>query len=304
MPFWTVVSALSAVCGIRERVDNYTFAVHIAVPRLACSFLADLSFCTSNFTFATVIEVGFAAWVVIVTRGSSSALSEDACQSAVTDDSVSAAVERAVRLAPVHVRIVLCNMVISLATLRDTGALMTASCAPSGGLRAVCGLFTAGGFRIRHAGIVRDVIIFNAGCNQTCAVAAFHGLSKCRHFVVAVVSALAAVRRAGVDIGTFAVAKGIAVEALVAAFATSTEQIGIAFDAFRAATRFCILHTFASAGIDVKAVDALQDLALALYACARLPAGDGCGAGTVMQTAVFNRIELAGIVVGVHAVNT
>ena len=112
--------------------------------------------------------------------------------------------------------------------------------------------------------------------------------------------AFAAVRRAGFNIGALVIAIRLVIFALGAALATGADQSVSAFGACGTAACACVLHAFAGAGIDMKAVDTLQDFACALRACARLPACDGRGAGTSMQTAVFNVIELACIFINVH----
>ena len=112
--------------------------------------------------------------------------------------------------------------------------------------------------------------------------------------------AFAAVRRAGFNIDAFVIAIRLGIFALGAALATGADQSVSAFGACGTAACACVLHAFAGAGIDMKAVDALQDLARALRACARLPACDGRGAGAAMQTAVFNVIELAGVFIDMH----
>lgn len=119
-------------------------------------------------------------------------------------------------------------------------------------------------------------------------------------FCIAVMSALATVLCAGFNIGALSIAIGFGIFALRAAFAARTDKTFRALDAGCTAASFGILGTFAGVGIDMKAVDALQELACALGASAALPACDGCGAGTAMKSAVFHIIELAGVFIDVH----
>lgn len=117
-------------------------------------------------------------------------------------------------------------------------------------------------------------------------------------------SALATVLCAGFNIGALSIAIGFGIFALRAAFAARTDKTFRALDAGCTAASFGILGTFAGVCIDMKAVDALQELACALGASAALPACDGCGAGSPMQAAVLHIIELAGIFKHMHAFST
>ena len=119
-------------------------------------------------------------------------------------------------------------------------------------------------------------------------------------FCIAVMSARSTVLCAGFNIDALAIAIGFGIFALCAAFAARADKTFRTFGAGCAAANFCILGTFAGVGIDMKAVDALQELACALRASATLPACDGGGAGTAMKAAVFNVIELAGVFIDVH----
>ena len=129
---------------------------------------------------------------------------------------------------------------------------------------------------------------------------AAHRLGVFWLFGIAVMSTLAAVLCAGCNIDALAIAIRFGIFALCAAFAACADQPVSTFGTCGTAACFCILHAFASAGIDMKAVDALQQLACALCTSAILPACDGGGAGTAMQTAVVNVIELAGIFKDMH----
>ena len=112
----------------------------------------------------------------------------------------------------------------------------------------------------------------------------------------------AAICRADIGFDTLAVAILVVVLALAEALPAGTDLLVTALGAFRTATCPGILDTFTRFGIDVKPVNALNDFALALGACAILPSRDGMGAVTAMQTTVFNGIDFTGIVVDVHTI--
>lgn len=119
-------------------------------------------------------------------------------------------------------------------------------------------------------------------------------------FSIAVMTARPTILCAGFNIGALSIAIGFGIFALCAAFAARTDKTFRTFGAGCTAASLGVLGTFAGVCIDMKAVDALQELACGLGASAALPACDGCGAGTAMKSAVFYIIELAGVFIDVH----
>ena len=218
--------------------------------------------------------------------------------------SVFAAIQVVVRFAPVLAQFILGQMIVALARIRNTFAIDAVTVIPPSVCRAVFSFCTTVGFAIGFASISNNMVVIRTCCQLARTAATYHRLAIFWHLAIAVVPTFATVRRTRLDIDTFAIAIEFIALALGTTLTVGANESASTLGTRHAAACVRILHAFSRIGIYMKTVDALQDFALAIRTCATFPTGNGIDARTVMQTAVFDGIDLTGIVVDMHAFGT
>lgn len=199
-------------------MNFFSTAISGAVSDYALSRLAYFAVLTAMAACPTVVQIGKRVTDDAVTHGVSKTTPASAGLPIRTCMTMFTAILSVVRLAIVLPRIILGQVILSLACIGDTFPLLAGTSIPPWIFITIFGLAATGGFRIFYTDFIENVIVFFAGGDKACGAAAYHGLCILRHFCIAVMSAFAAVRCADVRIGTFPVAIRFGVLAFVAAF--------------------------------------------------------------------------------------
>ena len=193
------------------------------------------------------------------------------------------------------------QVIVGLARAWDTFSILAYTATPPDGVTAIGGVRAACGFCIGDTGTVGKVVVFFTSSDLARTGTACHGLGIFRHLVIAVMTACTTVRRACAEVGTRAIAIAFFCQALGAAFTACTDKIAIASGTCGTAACIGIFDAFARLGFDMKAVDALQELARSLCTRAAFPASDRIGTRSAMHATIFDRIALTRIGIDVHA---
>ena len=193
------------------------------------------------------------------------------------------------------------QVIVGLARAWDTFSILTYTAIPPVHGTAIGGVWAACGFCIGDTGTVGKVVVFFTVDDLARTGIACHGLGIFRHLVIAVMTACTTVRRACAEVGTRAIAIAFFRQALGAAFTACTDKIAIASGTCGATACVGIFDAFACLCVDMKAVDALQELARSLCTRAAFPASDRIGTRSAMHATIFDRIALTRIGIDVHA---